>query len=146
MLMIDRNSSLIEIVLFIFVIGLGLGLTSTASIVAVQHAVPWSKRGVATSSNSFMRMLGSTFGATLFGLLLNYHLRANLPESQKNIDIIKILIDPMQRSKYSPQFILHLKSILDGAVHNVYFYLALIVLLGSIAAALIPKEIKEKSI
>jgi EmrB/QacA subfamily drug resistance transporter len=146
MLMINKNSSLIEIVFFIFIIGLGLGLSSTASIVAVQHAVPWSKRGVATSSNSFMRMLGSTFGATLFGLLLNYHIRVNVPASQKNIDIIKILIDPVQRAKYSSAFILQLRDILAGAVHNVYFYLAVIVLCGVVVSYFIPKEIKEESI
>lgn len=146
MLMINQQSRLFEIVLFIFVIGVGLGLTSTTSIVAVQHAVPWSKRGVATSSNSFMRMVGSTFGATLFGWLLNFHLQTYLPASKKNIDIIKILVDPIQRVKYSTTFILHLKNILADAVHNIYFYLALIVLLGILAAALIPKKIEEQSV
>ncbi len=38
MLLINRDSSYPEIVFYIFIIGLGLGLTSTASIVAVQHA------------------------------------------------------------------------------------------------------------
>jgi EmrB/QacA subfamily drug resistance transporter len=146
MLLIDRNSNFTEIVIFIFIIGLGLGLLSTTSIVAVQHAVPWSKRGVATSSNSFMRMLGSTFGATFFGWLLNFHIRANLAESQKNIDIIKILVDPLQRAKYTSGFISGLRDILAGAVHNVYFYLAIIILLGIIAASRIPKEIKEESL
>ncbi len=146
MLLIDGGSSLYEIVFFIFIIGLGLGLTSTASIVAVQHAVPWSKRGVATSSNSFLRMIGSTFGATLFGFLLNFHIRANLAPSQKNTDIIKILVDPAQRSQYSSEFIGELRDILAGSVHNVYFYLVLIVVLGITAAVLTPKEIKEGSV
>ncbi len=146
MLLISRSSSLYEIVLFVFIIGLGLGFTSTASIVAVQHAVPWSRRGVATSSNSFLRMIGGTFGATLFGWLLNFHIKANLAPSQKNTDIIKILVDPALRAQYSSEFIGELKDILAGAVHNVYFYLALIVLLGITAAVLTPKEIKEGSV
>ncbi len=145
MLLISRDSSLYEIVFFIFIIGMGLGFTSTASIVAVQHAVPWSKRGVATSSNSFLRMIGGTFGATLFGWLLNFHIRANLAPSQKNTDIIKILVDPALRVQYSSEIIGELRDILAGAVHNVYFYLALIVLLGITAAVLTPKEIKEGS-
>ncbi len=146
MLLITGSSSLYEIVFYIFVIGLGLGFTSTASIVAVQHAVPWSRRGVATSSNSFLRMIGGTFGATLFGWLLNFHIRASLPSSQKNTDIIKILVDPALRAQYSSQYIDGLRDILAGAVHNVYFYLALIVFLGIAAAVLIPKEIKEGSV
>ncbi len=146
MLLINSSSGLYLIVFFIFIIGLGLGLTSTASIVAVQHAVPWSKRGVATGSNSFTRMLGSTIGATLFGWLLNYHIRANLPPSQKNTDIMKILVDPVLRARYSLEFIGELREILAVAVHNVYLYLALIVFLGIAAAVLIPKEIKEGSV
>ncbi len=146
LLMIDQNSSLIEISFYIFVVGLGLGLSSTTSIVVVQHAVPWAKRGVATGSNSFMRMLGSTFGATLFGGLLNFHIKSALPISQKNTDIIKLLIDPVQRAKYSSSFILQLKEILAGAVHNVYFYLVVIVLFGLAAAYFLPKEIKEESV
>ncbi len=93
-----------------------------------------------------MRMIGSTFGATLFGWLLNYHIRAGLSTSQKNSDIIKILVDPLQRINYTSEFISHLRNILAGAVHNVYFYLAVIVLLGIIAAALIPKDIKQEGL
>jgi MFS family permease len=146
MLFINQSSSLMEIVFFIFIIGLGLGFSSTASIVVVQHAVPWAKRGVATSSNSFMRMLGSTFGATLFGGLLNYHISANLPASKKSLDIIKILIDPVQRVKYPTSFIIELKNILAGAVHSVYFYLVIIIFLGIAAAFFVPKEVKEESV
>ncbi len=143
MLLVNGSSSLYEIVFYIFVIGLGLGFTSTASIVAVQHAVPWSRRGVATSSNSFLRMIGGTFGATLFGWLLNFYMRANLAPSQKNTDIIKILVDPALRAQYSSEFIGGLRDILAGAVHNVYFYLALIIFLGIAAAFMIPRDIQE---
>ncbi len=146
MLLINQRTSLMEIVFFIFIIGLGLGFSSTVSIVVVQHVVPWAKRGVATSSNSFMRMLGSTFGATLFGGLLNFHISANLPASQKSLDIIKILIDPVQRIKYRSSFIIELKNVLAGAAHSVYFYLALIVFLGIIVAYFVPKEVKEESV
>ncbi|MCL5029926.1 MAG: MFS transporter [Bacteroidetes bacterium] len=146
LLMINQNASLIEISFYIFIVGLGLGLTSTTSIVVVQHVVPWEKRGVATSSNSFMRMLGSTFGATLFGGLLNYHIKSMIPESQKNIDIIKILIDPIQKQKYSSAYIEQLKNILGNAVHSIYFYLVIIVFIGIVVAYFIPKEIKEESV
>ena len=90
-------------------------------------------------------MIGGTFGATLFGWLLNFHIRANLAPSQKDTDIVKILVDPVLRAQYSSEFIGELRDILAGAVHNVYFYLALIVLLGITAAVLTPKEIKEGS-
>ncbi len=146
LLLVTKNSNYFSAAVFIFIIGLGLGLTSTTSIVAVQRAVSWSKRGVATSSNAFMRMIGGTFGATLFGGLLNDYMKSNLPQSKKNLDIIKMLIDPVQRAELSPSYIEELRDILAGAVHNSYYFLLAIVVLGVIAAYLIPKKIKKESI
>ncbi|GAC1338455.1 MAG: MDR family MFS transporter [Acetobacteraceae bacterium] len=53
------------------VMGLGMGLLSTAAIVIVQGSVGWAERSAATASNVFSRNLGSTFGATLMGGVLN---------------------------------------------------------------------------
>ncbi|PTQ56116.1 MAG: Multidrug resistance protein B [Candidatus Carbobacillus altaicus] len=54
-----------------FLIGVGMGFTNTAYIVTIQNSVPWNVRGVATSSNLFMRMLGGTIGASVLGAILN---------------------------------------------------------------------------
>ncbi|MDA8194351.1 MAG: MDR family MFS transporter [Thermaerobacter sp.] len=54
-----------------FVMGSGLGLSSTALVVAIQSAVPWNRRGVATGSNVFTRQVGSAVGVALFGSLVN---------------------------------------------------------------------------
>ena len=48
------------------VIGLGMGPTSLSYILGVQNAVAWERRGAATSSVIFSRMIG---GAVLVGLL-----------------------------------------------------------------------------
>lgn len=53
------------------IMGLGMGLISTASLVLIQDSVGWQARGAATASNIFARMLGSTFGATALGGVLN---------------------------------------------------------------------------
>jgi len=45
-----------------FIIGTGLGLASTAFILSVQNAVPWTLRGVATASTQFVRTIGGTLG------------------------------------------------------------------------------------
>ena len=59
-----------------FVVGLGMGFLSGSSIVLIQEIVKWSERGSATASYLFARSLGSTFGATLFGAVLNVGLGA----------------------------------------------------------------------
>ena len=50
---------------------MGIGFLSTSAIVIIQGSVGWEERGAATASNVFSRNLGSTFGATLLGGVLN---------------------------------------------------------------------------
>ncbi|RAL25833.1 MDR family MFS transporter [Thermoflavimicrobium daqui] len=62
------------ILFIIFVIGLGFGLSMTTFTIVVQSAVDWNLRGVATSSNTFLRTLGQTLGVALLGTFLNQHI------------------------------------------------------------------------
>ena len=70
----DGESSPIVAGLGSLVIGLGMGLSSSASIILIQEIVDWSERGSVTASYLFARSLGSTFGATVFGAVLNFGL------------------------------------------------------------------------
>lgn len=58
-------------VLTVFFIGLGMGFSSTTYLVSVQNAVPWRRRGVATSSIVFFRTVGGSIGVAVMGALLN---------------------------------------------------------------------------
>jgi len=71
---LNRESSPIVAGLGSLVVGLGMGLSSSASIILIQEIVDWSERGSATASFLFARSLGSTFGATVFGVVLNFGL------------------------------------------------------------------------
>jgi MFS family permease len=53
------GTSLAYVVSAVFVVGLGLGFTSTSYLVSVQNAVPWSRRGSATSAMVFMRTVAA---------------------------------------------------------------------------------------
>jgi EmrB/QacA subfamily drug resistance transporter len=72
-----------------FVAGLGIGLVMQVIVVAVQNAVPYSQLGVATSTSSFLRSIGGSFGVALFGAIfesrlvaeLTTHLPAGVPPS-----------------------------------------------------------------
>ncbi len=59
------------VVLAVFTIGLGMGFSSTAYLVSVQNAVPWNRRGIATSSVIFFRTVGGSIGVAVMGALLN---------------------------------------------------------------------------
>ncbi|HET7272576.1 MAG TPA: MDR family MFS transporter [Rubrobacter sp.] len=67
----DGRTSLAYVVLAVVVIGLGLGFSSTSYLVSVQNAVPWNRRGVATSSIVFFRTVGGALGVAVMGALLN---------------------------------------------------------------------------
>jgi EmrB/QacA subfamily drug resistance transporter len=67
----DSGTSLAYIVVAVVVIGLGLGFSSTSYLVSVQNAVPWRRRGVATSSVVFFRTVGGSIGVAVMGAFLN---------------------------------------------------------------------------
>ncbi len=66
--------------LAIFVFGAGLGLTMQIIITVVQNSVERRHMGTATSSVTFFRMMGGTFGAAVFGAILSSRLATHLVE------------------------------------------------------------------
>ncbi|MCL6637096.1 MAG: MFS transporter [Alicyclobacillus sp.] len=59
------------LVAILLLFGFGMGYVTTPTTVVIQSAVGWHMRGVATASNSFMRSLGQSVGAALFGTVFN---------------------------------------------------------------------------
>ena len=53
------------------VVGIGLGTTMPVFNIAVQNAVPHADLGVATSSVQFLRSIGGSLGAAMFGAILS---------------------------------------------------------------------------
>ena len=58
--------------------GLGMGPTSLSFILAVQHAVSWGQRGVATGAVTFLRTIGGAIGVGLLGAALGWQLADRL--------------------------------------------------------------------
>lgn len=54
---------------YMFVFGIGMGLIMQVLVVAVQNAVSYQELGVATSSATFFRMIGGSFGTAVFGAI-----------------------------------------------------------------------------
>jgi EmrB/QacA subfamily drug resistance transporter len=54
---------------YMFVFGVGMGLIMQVLVVAVQNAVSYEDLGVATSSATFFRMIGGSFGTAVFGAI-----------------------------------------------------------------------------
>ncbi len=60
--------------IFSIMVGAGLGLSMQTLIIALQNAVDYKDMGIATSSNTFFRSLGSVFGTAIFGTILTNRL------------------------------------------------------------------------
>jgi len=60
------------------IIGMGMGLTTNATTIAVQTAVDWGQRGIATASTQFFRTIGGSIGVAIMGALLNSRMAGRL--------------------------------------------------------------------
>ena len=78
-----------------FMVGVGLGITNSSFTVAVQDAAGWSVRGIATATNTFMRMIGAAIGTALLAAVVNAGLASRLPNATVGAET---LVDPVRRA------------------------------------------------
>ena len=82
-----------QVSIFAILVGAGLGLSMQTIVIALQNSVEFRDMGVATSSNTFFRSLGSVFGTAIFGSILTnrigHYLQLNFAElAAKNPDAV----------------------------------------------------------
>ena len=95
-----------------------MGLCNTTFIVSIQAAVPWNKRGAATSSCLFLRFLGQSLGAASFGALMNATMKRHGPETAHLIDQ---LMEPGTRALLAPAERAELVGLIAHGLHNAYW-------------------------
>lgn len=70
--------------IYMIVVGLGVGFSfSVLSMAAIHHFGP-AQRGSATSTSNFMRSLGMTIGASMFGMIQKNHFSAQMEDMFKS--------------------------------------------------------------
>jgi EmrB/QacA subfamily drug resistance transporter len=70
-----------QLSIFSILVGAGLGLSMQTIVIALQNSVEFKDMGVATSSNTFFRSLGSVFGTAIFGTILTNRLAFYLEDN-----------------------------------------------------------------
>lgn len=105
------------------VTGIGLGFCNVTYLVAVQSAAAKSERGAATSSNLFMRIVGQSVGAAVFGAVINVGIAIYDPQLAH---VAERLMDPAVRGTFGAEDLAHLTATLALALRNVYILSAVI--------------------
>ncbi len=143
---IDVNTSATVYSLAMLLLGYGFGNTTQVLVLAAQNAVERKDIGVATSTATFMRQMGGTFGIALFGSILIGTLATSLAASFPNGPPRGITPD---RLTGSPAVIQALpvaakQPVIDAFVHAIQttFTSAIPVLIVAFVLSLFLKEIK----
>jgi MFS family permease len=80
-LQLTASSSPVQAAASSFVTGCGMGLSTTSFIVGIQSLVDWRRRGTATGSNMFSRLVGGALGVAIYGSIVNSTLAARLSDA-----------------------------------------------------------------
>ncbi|GAD52709.1 membrane transport protein [Halarchaeum acidiphilum MH1-52-1] len=134
----------LESAAFMFVAGLGLGFVMPTLTVAVQNVVERSDLGVATTSVTFSRSLGSAIGVSVFGAVLTSRLAARLAASDLSPAATRELADA--GSNLSPQVLADLppdavpvvRTALAHSIDLLFLTGALIIAIGFLVALSLP--------
>ena len=146
----DGGTSLAYVVGAVVVIGLGLGFSSTSYLVSVQNAVPWRRRGIATSSIVFFRTVGGAVGVAVMGALLNASLgdryRAAVERAAGgDADLSRLLADPNAllqptlRGRIPDAAYAELAAALAGALTPAFWTILALGICAFAVAALLPR-------
>jgi EmrB/QacA subfamily drug resistance transporter len=142
---LEPESALVWAAAGSFVIGIGMGFCNTAFVVSIQASVDWAQRGVATSSYMFMRMVGQSVGAAVFGAVLNFGFSRHAPQAG---ELVNRVLDPGLRRTLGAPELAQLSEAIASSLHLVYLIAVLaavvtLLLAGALPAALSPTRPRE---
>ena len=121
-------------------VGLGMGLSTTPRIIALQNAVAWNQRGMATALNQFSATMGGAVGVAVMGSIFNATLGrqlASLPQLASSADasaLANSLLDPAARGTLTGPAIEALRVAFASALMPAYVVAAVAAALSLVAA------------
>jgi EmrB/QacA subfamily drug resistance transporter len=124
-------------------IGVGMGFCNTSFLVSTQARVTWHERGMATSSIMFMRIVGNSVGAAVFGAILNFGINRRIPDAG---DAVNRLLEPAARHGLGAAEIARLSEAVAGSLHMVYVVAGLVAVVGLLLALSLPARLSPTRI
>jgi EmrB/QacA subfamily drug resistance transporter len=123
-------------------IGIGMGFIVPTFLVAVQSSVGWEKRGIATSTTVFSRIVGQAIGTAVFGGILNAAVSRHAIE---NSDDIQRIMNPALRASMPAAELNPLVERMSAGLHNVYLIVGLLVLVILLAILTFPARLRVRN-
>jgi EmrB/QacA subfamily drug resistance transporter len=117
---------------YMLVVGVGIGLVMQVLILVVQNDAPFSEIGVATSTATFCRSVGGSFGVAIFGAIFAARLADEirlLPSSSIRRLGVGVHLSPAQAKRLPPVVHEQFLHAFSAALHSVFlvgFVLALV--------------------
>ena len=114
------------------ILGVGMGSTTNSTLIAVQNAVAWNQRGVATASTQFFRTIGGAIGVAIMGAILTSAMTSRLaaipgvPEGASADN----LLTSGERAKLPAGVLDAMQRALAGSLHEIFY----VVVLAAVAA------------
>jgi EmrB/QacA subfamily drug resistance transporter len=115
-------------------IGFGMGMNNNTYMVAVQADTGWARRGIATSTILFTRILGQAAGAALFGGILN----ARLAGEPGGSSLVTRLLEPSLRRTIPADAMRPVLAAFDAALHIVFAIMLCLAVLVLVVGILLP--------
>jgi MFS family permease len=122
------------------IVGMGMGPTSLSFVLAVQHAVSWGQRGVATGAAIFLRTIGGAIGVGVLGATLGWELAQLLAASgATGIDVAAALRPETHAQLGSDQLVL-VQANLGLTLRDVYLQITMLGIGSGICCLWLPNR------
>jgi MFS family permease len=122
----------------LIVVGMGMGPASLSFILAVQHAVSWGQRGVATGAVIFFRTIGGAIGVGLLGGALGWELSHLLTSAGATSIDVGAALRPETHQQLTPANLALVQSVLGLSLRDLYIQMLLLALGTLLCTAWLP--------
>ncbi|HSK76124.1 MAG TPA: MDR family MFS transporter [Thermoanaerobaculia bacterium] len=139
---VDGDTTRTGIMVSMMLIGFGLGFVSMPYMLGPQNAVPWNRRGVATSGVQFFRSIGGALAVAALGGLFNSRVQAAAGAGAETDS----LLDPALRARLAPDLLSQLVSALLAGIQSVFIALAVLAVAGLAVSLFMPRGSAQSQI
>ena len=124
----------------LILVGLGMGPTSLSLILAVQHAVTWGQRGVATGAVIFLRTIGGALGVGVLGAALGWELAYRLAAAGGTGIDVTAALRPETHKLLTPEQLAIVQVQLGQTLRDVYLQMAALGIATMFCALWLPNK------